>query len=299
MQKYTQQGESMKTRKLALSIVLAMLFGSSAIYAENIDQEIAKLKKENELLELQKKNADLKNNKAKNESAQSSNVDKSGFLGFCSGEYANTGCFIGAEVGYASGVKNYLFADDGYSSFSSTQNTYALPINIILGWQVYSAKNWGWNFKAFFGYAGYGSDLNLDDGSFAIPAKFSASALHYGIEASYLYDFIVSQQHTFGMNVGIGYEFGTFFGQNINGSRSDGSMTASIDLDLDSYTKTSFISSIGVHYFLDVNHQFWLTYKYKSGYNVGDGGNQNVNGAQLKYSTTPNNVLTFAYAYKF
>ena len=73
MQKYTQQGESMKTRKLALSIVLAMLFGSSAIYAENIDQEIAKLKKENELLELQQKNANLKNNKGKNESAQSSN----------------------------------------------------------------------------------------------------------------------------------------------------------------------------------------------------------------------------------
>ncbi len=281
MQKYTQQGESMKTRKLALSIVLAMLFGSSAIYAENIDQEIAKLKKENELLELQQKNANLKNNKDKNQSTQSSNIDKSGFLGFCKGEYANTGCFIGAEVGYAPSVKNYLFADT-----ASTQNTYALPINLILGWQVYSAKNWGWNFKAFFGYAGYSSDMTLNE----ITAKFNSSALHYGIEASYLYDFIVSQQHTFGMNVGIGYEFGTFIGQHLK---------TAFDFDLDSYTKTSFISSIGVHYFLNVNHQFWLTYKYKSGYNVGDGGNQNVNGGQLKYSTTPNNVLTFAYAYKF
>ncbi|MBR2111656.1 MAG: hypothetical protein IJ950_01680, partial [Helicobacter sp.] len=200
----------MKTRKVALSIVLAMLFGSSAIYAENIDQEIAKLKKENELLELQKKNADLKNNKAKNESAQSSNVDKSGFLGFCKGEYANTGCFIGAEVGYASGVKNYLFAPNGsqVDGFSGTQNTYALPINIILGWQVYSAKNWGWNFKAFFGYAGYGSDMTLqvndttNSTTYSDQVKFNSSTLHYGIEASYLYDFIISQQHTFGMNVG-------------------------------------------------------------------------------------------------
>ncbi len=281
MQKYTQQGESMKTRKLALSLAFMAMF-SSLTYAETADEEIARLKKENELLELQQKNANLKNNKGKNESAQSSNVDKSGFLGFCRGEYANTGCFIGAEVGYAPSVKNYFFAD--YSGISITQNTYALPINLILGWQVYSAKNWGWNFKAFFGYAGYGSDIKAPDNS---TTKFSSSALHYGIEASYLYDFIVSQQHTFGMNVGIGYEFGTFIGQKLDTE------------SLDSYTKTSFISSIGVHYFLNVKHQFWLTYKYKSGYNVGDGGSMNIEGTQVKYSSTPNNVLTFAYAYKF
>ena len=281
MQKYIQQGESMKTRKVALSLAFMAMF-SSLIYAETADEEIARLKKENELLELQQKNANLKNNKSKNESVQSSNVDKSGFLGFCRGEYANTGCFIGAEVGYAPSVKKYVFADT--TGFSVTQNTYALPINLILGWQVYSAKNWGWNFKAFFGYAGYGSDIKTPDNN---TEKFNSSALHYGIEASYLYDFIISQQHTFGMNVGIGYEFGTFIGQKLDTE------------SLDSYTKTSFISSIGVHYFLNVNHQFWLTYKYKSGYNVGDGGNQNVNGTQLKYSTTPNNVLTFAYAYKF
>lgn len=273
------QGESMKTRKVALSLAFMAMF-SSLIYAETADEEIARLKKENELLELQQKNANLKNNKSKNQSVQSSNVDKSGFLGFCKGEYANTGCFIGAEVGYAPSVKNYLVDHTG----SVTQNTYALPINLILGWQVYSAKNWGWNFKAFFGYAGYGSDIKAPDNN---TEKFNSSALHYGIEASYLYDFIISQQHTFGMNVGIGYEFGTFIGQKLDTE------------SLDSYTKTSFISSIGVHYFLDVKHQFWLTYKYKSGYNVGDGGNQNLNGSQLKYSTTPNNVLTFAYAYKF
>lgn len=282
MQKYTQQGESMKTRKVALSLAFMAMF-SSLIYAETADEENARLKKENELLELQQKNANLKNNKSKNESVQSSNIDKSGFLGFCRGEYANTGCFIGAEVGYAPSVKNYLVDHTG----SVTQNTYALPINLILGWQVYSAKNWGWNFKAFFGYAGYSSDITFD----GISAKFNSSALHYGIEASYLYDFIISQQHTFGMNVGIGYEFGTFIGQSVD--------IGVVKVSLDSYTKTSFISSIGVHYFLNVKHQFWLTYKYKSGYNVGDGGSMNVEGIQVKHSSTPNNVLTFAYAYKF
>ncbi|MCI7710694.1 MAG: hypothetical protein MSL80_03430 [Helicobacter sp.] len=272
----------MKTRKVALSLAFMAMF-SSLIYAETADEENARLKKENELLELQQKNANLKNNKSKNESVQSSNIDKSGFLGFCRGEYANTGCFIGAEVGYAPSVKNYLVDHTG----SVTQNTYALPINLILGWQVYSAKNWGWNFKAFFGYAGYSSDITFD----GISAKFNSSALHYGIEASYLYDFIISQQHTFGMNVGIGYEFGTFIGQSVD--------IGVVKVSLDSYTKTSFISSIGVHYFLNVNHQFWLTYKYKSGYNVGDGGSMNVGGIQVKHSSTPNNVLTFAYAYKF
>ncbi len=276
------QGKSMKTRKVALSLAFMAMF-SSLIYA--VDEEIARLKKENELLELQQKNANLKKNKSKNQSVQSSNIDKSGFLGFCRGEYANTGCFIGAEVGYAPSVKNYLVDHTG----SVTQNTYALPINLILGWQVYGAKNWGWNFKAFFGYAGYSSDITFD----GILAKFNSSALHYGIEASYLYDFIISQQHTFGMNVGIGgYEFGTFIGQSVD-------IGGVVMESLDSYTKTSFISSIGVHYFLDVKHQFWLTYKYKSGYNVGDGGSRNVEGIQVKHSSTPNNVLTFAYAYKF
>ena len=67
MQKYIQQGESMKTRKVALSLAFMAMF-SSLIYAETADEEIARLKKENELLELQQKNANLKNNKSKNES---------------------------------------------------------------------------------------------------------------------------------------------------------------------------------------------------------------------------------------
>ncbi len=54
MQKYTQQGESMKTRKLALSLAFMAMF-SSLTYAETADEEIARLKKENELLELQQK----------------------------------------------------------------------------------------------------------------------------------------------------------------------------------------------------------------------------------------------------
>ncbi|MFC3867320.1 outer membrane beta-barrel protein [Helicobacter equorum] len=268
----------METRKLALSLAFMAMF-SSITYAETTDEEIARLKKENELLELQQKNVNL--------------IDKSGFLGFCKGEYANTGCFIGVEVGYAPGVKNYIFSNNTSESGSGTQSTYAIPINLILGWQVYSAKNWGWNFKAFFGYAGYGSDITVKNSTYTLTAKFNSSALHYGIEASYLYDFIVSQHHTFGMNVGIGYELGTFIGQSLAAATEEGS------INLDSYTKTSFISSIGVHYFLNAHHQFWLTYKYKSGYNVGDGGSMNIDGRPLKYSSTPNNVLTFAYAYKF
>ncbi|WP_394949699.1 hypothetical protein [uncultured Helicobacter sp.] len=44
----------MKTRKLALSLAFMAMF-SSLTYAETADEEIARLKKENELLELQQK----------------------------------------------------------------------------------------------------------------------------------------------------------------------------------------------------------------------------------------------------
>ncbi|WP_394986064.1 hypothetical protein, partial [uncultured Helicobacter sp.] len=109
----------MKISKIFTSLALIGIL-SSAIYAETPDEEIARLKKENE---------ELKSGKS-SESKGSSNTDKSGAFGFCKGEYANTGCFIGAEVGYAPSVSNYYYAT---IPSTNTATTFAIPINVILG----------------------------------------------------------------------------------------------------------------------------------------------------------------------
>lgn len=280
--------------KAIMSLVLVGIL-TNAMYAETPDEEIARLKKENELLELQKKNEELKKGKG-SESKKSVNVDKSGAFGFCKGEYANTGCFVGAEIGYAGSVDNYINLDTQNSYFFGTQSTYALPINAILGWQWYFTENMGLNFKAHIGYAGYGSDIKIFPPE---TDEFSSSALHYGLEVSYLYDFITGAKHTFGVDVGIGYEFGTFIGQ---GLKLNSANTQMLD-SLDSYTASSFTSRYGVHYFLNTNHQFWLHYTYKSGYTIGEGGNMAVSNSNMSvttnYSTTPKGAFVFAYAYKF
>lgn len=279
----------MKVSKAFVSLALAGIL-SSVVCAETPDEEIARLKKENELLELQKKNEELKKGKA-SESKKSLNVDKSGAFGFCKGEYANTGCFVGAEIGYAGSVSNYMNADiPGNYSFD-TQTTYALPINVIFGWQWYFKESMGLNIKAHIGYAGYGSDIKLFDTTQNANDKLNSSTLHYGLEVSYLYDFITGPKHAFGIDVGIGYEFGTFLRQ----SADIGGVTES----LDSYRTSSFLSRLGVHYFLNTHHQFWLHYTVKSGYTIGEGGSKSIEGTTVNYSTTPKGAFIFAYAYKF
>lgn len=285
--------------KTLMGLVLAGILAST-MYAETPDEEIQRLKKENELLELQKKNDELKKNKD-SKKAESSNVDKSGAFGFCKGEYANTGCFIGVEVGYASAEnRTYTLVA---SSFDGTADTYALPINVIFGWQWYFTKNMGLNIKAHIGYANYNGDIsinNYESGySNTLNAKYKSSALHYGVDVAYLYDFISSKNHTFGMHINAGYEFGTFLGQGLSDISSSNDPTFTIENSpfesLDSYTKSAFTGGIGVHYFLNIHHQFWLSYKSRR-YSIADGGQLQ---GLINYATTPSGLISFAYAYKF
>lgn len=122
-----------------------------------------------------------------------------------------------------------------------------------------------------------------------------SQAIHYGLEAEYLYDFIASQTHTFGLNIGTGYEFGNFFGQKQIVKGNGLTMTE----NLKSYTSSSWTSSIGIHYFYNINHQFELKYRYRSGYGYDDGGKTTIDSTEAKYASTPKGSIIFAYNYKF
>ncbi|RDU55051.1 hypothetical protein CQA49_04095 [Helicobacter sp. MIT 00-7814] len=182
-------------------------------------------------------------------------------------------------------------------------------MNLALGWQWYYAQNAGFQFKGYVGYASYNSsqdgqetiDSSSGQTSYAQKTDYlNSSAVHFGLEASYLYDFIYNETHTFGANVGIGYEFGVFMGQ---GYKNDVTGYSTNSIDFDSYFGSSFITTIGIHYFYKSHHQFGLSYRYKSGYTIGEGGSQTITdagiNAPVKYSTTPKSAIMLSYLYRF
>ena len=165
-------------------------------------------------------------------------------------------------------------------------STYALPINLGFGYQWYPWDNAGFKFRGYVGYANYNSKISLDNQT----ANQNSQAIHYGLEAEYLYDFIASQTHTFGLNIGTGYEFGSFFGQNIQSKMDEGTPNEHTVTDnFKSYTSSSWTSSIGIHYFYNINHQFELKYRYRSGYGIDDGGKTTLDdgAGSLNSSSTP------------
>ena len=100
-------------RKLLLGSLIFVGMLSNVAYAEN--------------------QAGNQNNKSSVQINQT-NVDKSGFLGFCKGKYQLTGCFIGAEVGLAF-VDNSFWLDFGSVGYGS-KSSIAFPVNLNFGWQV-------------------------------------------------------------------------------------------------------------------------------------------------------------------
>ena len=273
--------------KVSKALVALSLIGSLAsfTFADDIDSEIAKLKKENELLELQKKNQNLK----KGSSSSSRSQD-----GLAS---ELTGWFVGAELGWNPSVTNYMKAEmkeTGVTNYATlNSSTYALPINLGFGYQWYPWDNAGFKFRGYVGYASYNSKIK--DPAQDFMGDQNSQAIHYGLEAEYLYDFIASQTHTFGLNIGTGYEFGNFFGQKQIVKGNGLTMTE----NLKSYTSSSWTSSIGIHYFYNINHQFELKYRYRSGYTNDDGGKTTIDSTEAKYASTPKGSIIFAYNYKF
>ena len=269
--------------KVSKALVALSLIGSlaSLAIADDIDSEIAKLKKENELLELQKKNQNLKKGSGSSSRSQDGLASEL------------TGWFVGAELGYSPSVANYVNQTNNPAFPLLTNTTYALPINLGFGYQWYPWDNAGFKFRGYVGYANYNSKISLGNEK----GNQNSQAIHYGLEAEYLYDFIASQTHTFGLNIGTGYEFGSFMGQNITSNGND--------INFKGYTSSSWTSSIGIHYFYNINHQFELKYRYRSGYGYDDGGKVDVDygstsgTSTFQYASTPKGSIIFAYNYKF
>ena len=192
-----------KTLKMLGILALTTGFSLSSLMADVstlTEEDIAKLSPEEkqealgqvkvEIEALEKEQERLKR-KAKMERRE-----LNGAFGFCKGQHASTGCFIGASVGLAFG-ENWMppFSTGGDNIGSQTKNFVAVPVNIDLGWQWYYAQNAGFRFKGYVGYSYYGTKFDETRGILTGAMTFDTSihAIQYGLEASYLYDHLQRQ----------------------------------------------------------------------------------------------------------
>ena len=106
----------------------------------------------------------------------------------------------------------------------------------------------GFRFRAHLGYGNYNEYGN--------GTTLYSHALQYGTEAQFLWDFVNAGRKTIGVHLSTGgIEGGTHFK----------SMSAGFGARVKMETQTDFvyILSSGIHIYLNVNHQFFMTYKYR------------------------------------
>ncbi|MGX2971462.1 outer membrane beta-barrel protein [Helicobacter sp. T3_23-1059] len=254
-------------------------------------KELDAIQKENELLELKRKNAALKRGESINDSSDfaSTNSIATKTNRPCTqgklGRYAPTGCFVGVEVGVAFGVENNVWGASGFPRTPSDSSGVSLPLTINGGFQWYFLANMGVRVRGNLGYSAHFADMNYG-GINSMEA--TNHSIHYGVEVSYLYDFIATTKRTFGADVGFGIEGMTLFGSSAKDSRegsyNDGAYNKTI-------SKFNFWQGrIGVHYYHNLTHQFWLSYIYKP---------YSSKWVEKAHDTTPNNFITLGYAYRF
>lgn len=215
--------------------------------------------------------------------------------GFCQGKHSNTGCFVGVSVGFSPATSRLDFQTNSETFIKQPKKeSFSFPIAFDLGYQWYFAQNSGFRFKGYIGYENYSAkDMEVValGGVDRLGAELASHALQYGLEARYLYDFIYGGAHTFGANIGIGFEGSSFFN---TATMLFGGGEASRS---NAYTRATWTSGVGLHYFYHSHHQILLSYLYR-GY-TDELKTITTEDPFLKVSAFANHTIQLSYAYKF
>ncbi|ETD25600.1 outer membrane beta-barrel protein [Helicobacter canis] len=221
--------------------------------------------------------------------------------GFCQGKHSNTGCFVGVSVGFAPATSRLDFTTPEAVIIKKQpkKESFSFPIAFDLGYQWYFAQNSGFRFKGYIGYENYSAkDMRATAANNQPNMDFNLTshALQYGLEARYLYDFIYGGAHTFGANIGVGFEGSSFFNAIMIPGNAD--VPASTH-NFKSYTRATWTSGVGLHYFYHSHHQILLSYLYR-GYTDELKDGVLINGKlNARISAFANHTIQLSYAYKF
>ena len=235
--------------------------------------------------------------------------------GFCAGAHSNTGCFVGVSVGLSPATSRLDMTDPVLIiTGQPKKESVTIPLSLDVGYQWYFAQNAGFRFRGFIGYENYSAKNmqfkareNANEGNMEI--ELTSHALTYGLEARYLYDFIYGGEHTFGANIGFGVEGSSFFNTGGRKVIQAGSIDAIVTepFDMADYTRVTWTSGVGLHYFYKSRHQILLSYIYRGytdelqkggamGRPTQDGGIILTN---ARVSAFANHTIQLSYAYKF
>ena len=311
--------------RLALALLLGLVGVS---FSQEQEEEARKSQQESELSKLKQGNEGGGLSEVKINSKKEADTD-----GFCRNEFAGTGCFIGLEVGYSANVKNSIAISQipqipqisQISNSGGSQQTSSVPVNLTFGYQWYFARKVGLQFKGYAGYANYNSKgenkvptVTTNNGN--VPIEVSSSAIHYGAEANFLYDLFQGESVTFGINAGVGYQFGTFIGQKATVSGPETQQATKLFgkpvVDFSNYTASSFTYNVGLYLALSRHHHFGFNWRVTPGYSASNSGGDMTKmvslngvgvpgvgvpgvGVPVKYKSAPVSSFLFSYSYLF
>ncbi|WP_104697998.1 MULTISPECIES: hypothetical protein [unclassified Helicobacter] len=234
-----------------------------------------------------------------------------------------TGILAGIELGLGGGngngkvrQENIPFLTPGYTHYDITP--FIFNTKVFGGYQKYFGKDekLGFNVKGSLG-VGYlhhkfdNTKTIVDDGKVegknpSYDFATSYMPLSFGVEANFLYDFWERNEHTLGLNVGLGYSFVYGINTNITPLPDIGLSSSVLNGITDKNIYYSLISpKVGIHYYYG-RHQLEFNFSFDTAF----GETKNVNvydlmpsvkGVKLFFITNPNYFYTFnlSYAYRF
>jgi len=227
-------------------------------------------------------------------------------------ESYHTGCFIGLDLEYGDAYYDIFGSYDleGTNTIinGTKDSSAAFPVSVNVGYQWFKNR-YGVRVKGYLGYVYYGTNIDTtispepqgSTGSNTI--NISTHSLHYGLSASFMWNWINSYKHTFGFNSGFGFEGKSFVKASADsGSESGVNETVAqvsggaMGLDLKSGFAMTII--VGIHYIINTKHQLFLNYKY-SGFRNLTAPMQEGGVTMAEFKLQPHSRLMLGYAYKF
>lgn len=303
--------------KTLVSTLMATALLGSVVLADEIDDKIQRLEKENKLLELQKKKRELeKQNRIISEDDSSTSQHKTIEV---KNPNSKNGWFIGVEgVLGADTLNDTLFDQDTCDGTTQCSNTIlftasntTFDLGFIGGYQHYfgSSQKHGIKVSAHI-YSGFGNNWefsSVDPSSKKVSGSISYIPIKFGFDVKYLYDFLQRGKHTLGLNVGLGYEFDFY----INGKSKQDYFGFDYLQGLDNIFLNSLYPVIGLHYYYG-HHQFELMYRfggildelgrkqvYYDSYKIPSKDNSLTSITSYNISLLNQSYLTLNYAYRF
>ena len=276
--------------------LLYLLMASIFLHAESLNEEIERLKKENELLELKQKNKqlsqDLQDGKVTNDATKNNTSDNTPIIKI-SKEESKSGFFIGLE-GVIGGSSFLTYQTDLEIIQNGTPGANVAFANdqisfdggLLFGGQKYFGQTQRHGIKLsvhLYSGLGYTREIQTDAYHVLIPLKI-------GADLKYLWDFWDNKKHILGFNAGGGYEFDYYFGKyDIKGEREEGFNS------ITSIASSGFYPTIGLHYIYNRHHQIELNYRF--GGILAMLGTTKILGRITNLTTY--SYLTLNYAYRF